>query len=140
MKPKAIVCDLDGTIAHRGRRDPYDMTRVGADTLDDAVAIIIRALNMAGLAIVFTTGRDETARYSSAKWVEEQVGITGFDLLMRDHGDGRADAVIKKEMLDIIVHFYDIVVAFDDRNQVVDMWRTNGVKCFQVCSREQGDF
>ena len=31
----------------------------------------------------------------------------------------------------------DIFAVFDDRNQVVDMWRDNGITCFQVA---EGDF
>ena len=29
---------------------------------------------------------------------------------------------------------------YDDRTQVVDMWRANGLECIQVIPREQGDF
>ena len=31
----------------------------------------------------------------------------------------------------------DVFAVFDDRNQVVDMWRSNGLTCFQVA---KGDF
>ena len=31
----------------------------------------------------------------------------------------------------------DVFAVFDDRNQVVDMWRDNGLTCFQVAD---GDF
>jgi hypothetical protein len=30
-----------------------------------------------------------------------------------------------------------VAMVFDDRNQVVDMWRSNGLTCFQVA---KGDF
>jgi len=33
-----------------------------------------------------------------------------------------------------------IDVESDDRNQVVDMWRSNGIDCIQVVPREQGEF
>ena len=32
---------------------------------------------------------------------------------------------------------YDVLCVFDDRNQVVDMWREIGLKCLQV---QPGDF
>lgn len=140
MKPKAIICDIDGTIAVRGDRSPYDMTKVGEDTLNVPVAATVLALYLQGYSIVFTSGRDESARYDTHRWLEEQVDMMHFDLLLRDVGDVSDDAAVKKEMLDSIRDVYDVVFALDDRNRVVDMWRAEGVPCFQVCSREEGDF
>ena len=46
------------------------------------------------------------------------------------------DSDLKQMWLDTIgVDTVDMV--FDDRNQVVDMWRKNGLTCFQVAD---GDF
>jgi hypothetical protein len=140
VKPKAIICDVDGTVALRGDRSPYDMTKVGEDTVNVPVALIIRAMYSVGYTIVFTSGRDESARYATKLWLEEEVRIPFFDLMLRDIGDVRDDATVKKEMLDSIRALYDVIVALDDRNRVVDMWRAEGVPCFQVCSREEGDF
>ena len=141
-KPKAIICDIDGTIALRQvlGRSPYDMARVGEDLLNLPVALVVRAMYSVGYSIVFTSGRDESAHYDTKQWIEEEVGIPFFDLYLRDIGDVRDDAAVKKEMLDSIRALYDIVVVLDDRNRVVDMWRAEGVPCFQVCSREEGDF
>jgi hypothetical protein len=141
-KPKAIICDIDGTIALRQAlgRGPYDMTRVSEDLLNLPVALIVRAMYSVGYTIVFSSGRDESARYATHQWLEEEVGIMHFDLLMRDIGDVRDDATIKKEMLDSVRALYDVAFALDDRNRVVDMWRAEGVPCFQVCSREEGNF
>lgn len=48
------------------------------------------------------------------------------------------DWVIKQEMLDRMNETgHNVRVAVDDRNQVVEMWRRNGVTCFQVAD---GDF
>ena len=38
---------------------------------------------------------------------------------------------------DIFPDKNDIFAVFDDRQQVVDMWRANGLTCFQVA---EGDF
>jgi len=139
VKPKAIICDLDGTLFHRGDRDPYDMTKVGEDTVDEAVANVVRAMFKVGYHIVFTSGRDESCRYATEEAIEENV-IPVYDLLMRPIGDNRDDATVKKEMLDQIRELYQPILALDDRNRVVDMWRANGVPCWQVCSREEGNF
>jgi len=50
---------------------------------------------------------------------------------MRKDGDQRKDNVIKQEILKHIKEKYEISFAFDDRKSVVDMWRENGVFCFQ---------
>jgi len=58
---------------------------------------------------------------------------------MRAKGDNRKDAVIKGELYEEHVKAkYNVVVVFDDRNQMVDYWRQEaGVPCFQV---NYGDF
>lgn len=49
-----------------------------------------------------------------------------FDLIfMRKEGDTRSDDIVKYEILkDKIVPRYYVEAVFDDRNRVVDMWRT----------------
>ena len=39
--------------------------------------------------------------------------------------------------LDTLIDKNDVFAVFDDRIQVVDMWRQNGLTCFQVAD---GDF
>ena len=56
---------------------------------------------------------------------------------MRPKDDYRKDNIIKKEILDKIRSQYNVLFAYDDRNQVVDMLRENGIKVFQV---EDGNF
>lgn len=54
-------------------------------------------------------------------------------LLMRKDGDNRKDSVIKYELLvnEIIPNYY-VKWVFDDRKQVVDMWRQAWLRCYQV--------
>ena len=47
------------------------------------------------------------------------------------------DEILKKEMLDTFVDIDDVFMCVDDRQKVVDMWRENGLTCFQVAP---GDF
>lgn len=132
MKQKAIICDIDGTIARRGNRDPYDMTKVSEDTVNVPVAIMVKALHGMGYTVVFTSGRDDTARNATLQWLDDYVGVDGYDLMMRAKNDTRNDAVVKREMYDIITTLYDVFVVFDDRDRVVKMWRELGLTCFQV--------
>ncbi len=46
--------------------------------------------------------------------------------------------IVKAELLDqIVADGFSPVMAFDDRNQVVEMWRARGIPCAQVAP---GDF
>ena len=58
---------------------------------------------------------------------------------MRQPGDQRKDAVVKREMYDEhVAGQYECVGVFDDRDQVVDLWRKDlRLPCFQVY---YGDF
>ncbi len=144
-KPKAIIFDIDGTVAKRGSRDPYDMTRVGEDLPNEPVMLIARMLAAAanwagfGVEVLFFSGRDETARKQTELWLDHHFGYR-YKLCMRPTGDNGPDDALKQDLLEAVGQIYDIVATFDDRNRVVDMWREEGITCFQVCSREQGDF
>jgi hypothetical protein len=52
-------------------------------------------------------------------------------LFMRRAGDSRPDQVIKREILDLIPKDR-VAYVLDDRQQVVDMWRAQGLTCLQV--------
>jgi hypothetical protein len=60
-------------------------------------------------------------------------------LRMRNAGDNTPDDVLKEQWLHAmpIKDRARLVAVFDDRQRVVDMWRANGVPCFQVA---KGDF
>jgi hypothetical protein len=47
------------------------------------------------------------------------------------------DEILKKAMLDTFVDKNDVLMTVDDRQKVVDMWRAEGLTCFQVAP---GDF
>jgi hypothetical protein len=47
------------------------------------------------------------------------------------------DDILKKKMLDTFLDINDIFLVVDDRNRVVDMWRSLGLSVFQVAP---GDF
>jgi hypothetical protein len=56
---------------------------------------------------------------------------------MRKDGDFRADYIVKQEILDAHIPKDRVLFVLDDRQQVVDMWRRNGLMCFQVA---EGNF
>jgi hypothetical protein len=137
-KPEAFLVDLDGTLAlHAGVRNPYEWRHAGADLPNSAVVRVVQALHRDGLSIVYISGRPESARSITFDWVERHVGVKG-QLHLRSDGDRRKDAVIKRELyMTKIKPTFSVVGVFDDRQQVVDMWRLElGLPCFQVAPGE----
>lgn len=57
---------------------------------------------------------------------------------MRPAGDSRKDAIVKREIFDQEIRDrWRVIGVFDDRQQVVRMWRALGLTVFQVA---EGDF
>jgi hypothetical protein len=136
-KDKAIIVDIDGTISHKTDRDIYDYQRAIDDTPDKIVLEVIRALWQLKYKIVIVTGRSDDCAEVTREWLRIYCPPY-FKLFMRKAGDNRQDAVVKREIYETHIEpNFDILCVFDDRNQVVDMWREIGLKCFQV---QPGDF
>ncbi|MDI6097813.1 AAA family ATPase [Actinoplanes sp. NEAU-A12] len=136
--PEAVLVDIDGTVALMAGRSPYDWGRVGEDEPNPAVITAVRAMHAAGHAIVFCSGRDAVCRAETEAWLDLFVGVPYEALFMRAEGDSRKDSIVKREIFDQEVRDrWRIVGVFDDRQQVVRMWRQLGLTVFQVA---EGDF
>jgi predicted kinase len=138
--PVAWLVDIDGTLAlmgtAAGARTPFEWHRVGEDAPNPAVVDLVRALS-AGAAIVVMSGRDESCRPQTEKWLAgNDVPCSG--LFMRPAGDSRKDAIVKRELFDQhVARRWAVRGVIDDRRQVVEMWRAMGLMCAQVAP---GDF
>lgn len=136
--PAAILVDLDGTVAIIGRRSPYDASLVHLDTPNAPVIEAVRAMHAAGHTIIFCSGRTDDYRPLTENWLAEHVGVPYAALHMRPAGDTRRDSVVKREIFENeIRHRWRVVAVFDDRDQVVRMWRELGLTVFQVA---EGNF
>jgi predicted kinase len=134
LLPAIIICDLDGTLAHLNGRSPYDATTCENDVLCEPVAAI---LQKQGEAVVFMSGREEKYRDQTERWLASHH-VHHAGLFMRPTGDKRKDSVIKRELYDAHIRGkYNVLFVLDDRNQVVELWRSLGLMCLQVAD---GDF
>lgn len=134
--PTAIICDIDGTLAHMKNRSQFDWSRVGEDEVDPIIKNLLDSLREA-YVIFLVSGRNEVCREETEKWLEKN-NIPYDMLFMRPEDDIRKDSVIKQEFFKkYIRYYYNIEFVLDDRNQVVEMWRSLGLKCLQVA---EGDF
>lgn len=140
--PSAIICDLDGTLALLNGRNPYDASTCENDKLNDPVAHILHCVHQTGLGakIIFVSGRENKYREQTLKFLDKHgfSKIIHEGLFMRETGDNRDDRIVKKEIFDAnIKGKYNIKFVLDDRNKVVEMWRSIGLTCFQVA---EGNF
>lgn len=150
MTPKPLyICDIDGTVADSSHRAPlleakdYE-TYYGPLVLQDPpilpVIRTIQKLYYAGADIWFFSGRNERCRDYTLSWLRKHVKLVKEEeLTMRGLKDFRVDDVVKQDMLhNMLPSDLDRLVGiFDDRQRVVDMWRRNGITCFQVA---EGDY
>lgn len=134
---KAIICDLDGTLALIDHRDPYDASKCEEDALNNPIGNIIEVYThqrLYDIAIIFVSGREDKYKPQTERWLKKH-NITSYDgLFMRKTGDFRKDTVIKKEIYTKHIEGkYDVLFVLDDRDQVVEMWRRElGLTCLQV--------
>lgn len=132
--PKAVLCDLDGTLALTTGRNMFRPTEeeMYADTVNEAVAQAL--LGMAQYnKIIFLSGREDLYFDVSQKWIKEKAQIADFELFMRKENDSRKDNIVKEEILmKEILTRYQVTAVFDDRMQVCRMWYEKGIFCFNV--------
>lgn len=130
--PSAWIFDIDATLAHADGRGPYDWSSVGSDRCDESVSDVARALGHMGYEIIIITGRDEVCYDDTYQWLRKHY-IPCTLLLMCPMNDNRGAAEVKLDLFKKhVANFYWVKGAFDDRQRIVDMWRSISLKCFQV--------
>lgn len=144
---KVIVFDIDGTLANSEHRmhwvssSPKNWAACDAaihkDTLHSDIAWLLYHLGSEDTRIIICTGRSESTREVTEAWLDDHIGY--YDALyMRKNGDYRKDSIVKVELLKQITYDYARpYLWFDDRQQVVDALRAEGIRVLQVAP---GDF
>lgn len=130
---QCFIFDVDGTLALHAARNPYQWRDADDDLPNRPVVVALRALNQAGYKILYVSGRPEEARELTLSWLGREVGVLG-PLFLRPDGDNRKDFEIKSEIYRREIEpKFDVVAVFDDRDQVIRMWRDQAkLTCFQV--------
>lgn len=139
----AVIFDIDGTLAncnHRrhfvdgthGKKDFdafYDA--MSQDTINSTIHQMCNMYYMNDWYIIICTGRPEKYRAITEQWLR-LYGVFYKELMMRpDDRRYDPDYEVKQDMLAKIRLEREVHFAVDDRKQVVDMWRSNGVICLQ---------
>jgi predicted kinase len=131
--PSAVMCDIDGTLALRGARGPYDFSRCDEDLLNVSVRQALDSFRRADNdVIVLLSGRGEEHRVKTEEWLRRHE-VPYDELWMRAAGDSRRDDIVKAELFDRHVrHRFAVRVSLDDRDRVVAIWRRMGLPTWQV--------
>jgi phosphoglycolate phosphatase-like HAD superfamily hydrolase len=150
------IFDIDGTLAdishrlHFIQKEPKDWRGFFAACVDDVpipeIVYLVDQLASCGNDIVMVTGRSDEVRAQTQMWLAgHEIPCDG--LYMRKASDHREDHIIKGELLDEVKAWLQtrrlpdsmtqILGVFEDRKQVVDMYRSKGLRVFQVA---EGDF
>lgn len=138
------LVDIDGTLAELSHRlhfieqKPANWDGFFAACGDDLpipeVIEVVRSLKSAGNTVILVSGRSDAIKDATAEWLM-RYNIPFDDLFMRKAGDHRADNIVKDELLHQLCLTWDraqIGGVFEDRKQVVDMYRAKGLRVFQV--------
>ena len=142
---KTVIFDLDGTLAlidkrrdlatkDNGKMDWdvfFNPDNISLDLPNQPVIDMANMLSKQGYTILILSGRSDVTYQATIDWLNKH-GIWFDNLTMRTkHYHYTKDSDLKQMWLDSIGKD-NVAMVFDDRNQVVDMWRKNGLTCFQV--------
>lgn len=147
-----VVFDLDGTLANCEHRLHHIKTKpknwkaffdeMHNDTVIEPIAKILDYHLEALDLVIFCTGRPETHRGKTQKWINDNL----FDFLtegrllivyMRAKNDNRPDYITKVDLLHNITYDQGKPdLWYDDRGPVVKALRENHVRVLQVADNE----
>ena len=154
---KTVIFDLDGTLAlidkrrdistkDNGKMDWdvfFNPDNISLDVPNTPVITMAQTLHSQGFKIVIFSGRSKATYRTTRQWlIQNDVPFDMLQMRPNDRDTGghfhfMKDSDLKQHWLDDLQIKDDIFAVFDDRNQVVDMWRSNGLQVFQVA---EGDF
>ena len=143
-----VIFDLDGTLALIDKRRTistkpngkmdwgifFDPKNINLDEPNIPVITMARMLHSQGFNIVIFSGRTNKTEHTTRSWLTHNR-VPFHKLVMRDKvRHFMPDNEFKKQLLDEYVDIDDVFLVVDDRQQVVDMWRKNGLITFQVAN------
>ena len=149
MDKKIVIFDLDGTLAlidkrraistkDNGKMDWTKFFDPDMVDLDDPNTPVITMANLLSSShrIWILSGRSDATKQATIDWLDKH-NVRYDHLQMRPQNLlYLPDNDLKQSWLDSIGKD-NVAMVFDDRQQVVDMWRDNGLTTFQVAD---GDF
>ena len=141
-KKKAIIVDIDGTIAdnnHRthlieGKKKDWEQffeKMVDDKPIEENIHLIRKSFNQ-GLNVLIVSGRYERHECLTRLWLDKYLGIDDYLLFLRKDNDKRPSFKVKKEILKQLREKYFIKYAFDDNEKDIKMYTEEGIEAFNI--------
>lgn len=134
--PKAIIVDIDGTMAKMNGRGPHEYHRVNEDLPHKDIISLVKLLKD-HYTIIFLSGRKPSCYDKTLNWLNnhysDHPNQIQYLFTRETEDDNRKDFIFKQEVYEKYIKgkFY-VEFILDDRDQVVEMWRSLGLRCLQV--------
>lgn len=139
--PPAIIFDLDQTIMFAQNRGPFEYAKAGSDYFDPKAKWLIERWIADGITPIFLTGREISDESVAAinkalnlpKIHKMDGDSDGYIIIGRKVGDRRKGLIVKEELYTNNVEGkFNVLAAFDDHQDVVDMYREKGIFACKV--------
>lgn len=156
IKNKAYIFDIDGVLSDPTHRmDLYEFVRDAENNEQRSWAVdnfvsecpkdepfkdvinLCKELWSAGIYIIFLTGRSSKFRSETEQWILKQIGLptNHYKLLMKPQGNFINSKDFKQKVYEQeISKDFNIIGVFEDRVEIVKMWRELGLTCFALPS------
>ena len=136
-----VLVDMDGTLADCSARQIHlegekkDWNSFFKNCLlDPPNADIVALTEMLSTSyyIIVVSGRPiDQCGIETEDWLYKHLSCDVTHLFMRNGGDNRSDVEVKRDILALLPK-ERIRFVLDDRDSVVAMWRSQGLRCLQV--------
>ena len=140
-KPKAVICDLDGTLCdtshrvHYMRQQPKLRDEFHSELVNDPLNTYVRGLLQWARPdhqLILLTCRPNNYELLTIEWLANN-SVYYDQLIMRAQYDTRPDAEVKAGIYHYEIEpHYDVKLVLEDKTEVVIMWRDLGLQCWQV--------
>ena len=140
MKKKAIIVDLDGTLADirvrlkhlQGKSKDWKSFHKSIETDDLHEWCREILLRFSGdYKIIVVSGRIDDLLDETKIWMKKYK-VPYDEIYLRPSHDHRSDTIVKLEIYTRhIKDNYDVLFVLEDRQKVVDMWRGEGLVVLQ---------
>ena len=146
MKEKALIIDLDGTLADirvrlkhlQGKKKDWESFNktIETDELHLWCLEIMKRFH-SDHKLLIVSGRTDALKEETINWLQK-YGVPYDRLFMRSRDDFRSDDVMKLEIFEREIRpSFEVIFVLDDRTKVVNMWRSQGLVVLQCAP---GDF
>ena len=147
MPLPCVIFDIDGVLADNRHRLHYIQKtpenwdvfyKAMADDLPRSSMIrLVNSIRIVQQTVFLITGRSIEYEHITRAWLDRNT--VGYDgLYQRPAKDHRPDHIIKFEILTKLRKVgYEPWLAVEDRPQVVEMWRREGIECLQTPCYEE---